>query len=94
VLAKFARDALDRTVRFIAFGNEEIGLIGAREWVKAYKDELPQIRFMLNLDSAGRKKCKGIVLNQVKAFLANEASLEIMRVREELEKLYTQKRGG
>lgn len=63
VLAKFARNALDRTVRFIAFGNEEIGLIGARQYVKAHKDELSQIRFMLNLDSAGGKKRKGIVIN-------------------------------
>ncbi|RMF91245.1 MAG: M28 family peptidase [Nitrospinota bacterium] len=64
VLAKYAREALDRTVRFIGFGNEEIGLIGAREYVKAHQDELSRIRFMLNLDSAGGRKRKGIVLNQ------------------------------
>ncbi|MBI4641825.1 MAG: M28 family peptidase [Candidatus Tectomicrobia bacterium] len=63
VLAKIA-DRLERTVRFIAFGNEETGLIGSREYVKAHMSELSKMRFMLNLDSAGGARSrKGIVLN-------------------------------
>ena len=34
VLAKHARSALKRTIRFIAFGTEEIGLTGAFQYQK------------------------------------------------------------
>ena len=47
------------SVRFIEFGTEEIGLIGAYRWVAAHHDELGQIRFMLNMDAAGGHGRKG-----------------------------------
>jgi aminopeptidase YwaD len=43
---------IDRTLRFVGFAQEEMGLIGAYEYVKAHQDE--NIVFMLNLDGAGR----------------------------------------
>jgi len=65
VLSRYASDALGCSLRFVAFGVEEIGLIGAREYVEAHLDEMPSIRFMLNLDAAGGKNRKGVVLNHV-----------------------------
>lgn len=43
---------LKRTVRFVAFAQEEMGLIGADHHARTHAGE--QIRFMLNLDGAGR----------------------------------------
>ena len=42
---------LDRTIRFIGFAQEEMGLLGSEAYVKAHKGE--NIVFMLNLDCAG-----------------------------------------
>jgi aminopeptidase YwaD len=64
VLAQYAPD-LPCTVRFALWGIEEIGLIGSREYVRAHADELGQIRFYLNMDSAGATTNKrDIVLNE------------------------------
>lgn len=46
------RDKLQRTVRFVAFAQEEMGLFGAEHHAEAHVNE--NIRFMLNLDGAGR----------------------------------------
>jgi len=64
VLSKYARESLKRTVRFIAFGTEEIGLTGAFRYVDAHADELDQIRFLFNLDAAGSARRKGVVLHR------------------------------
>lgn len=64
VLAKYARTILNRTVRFIAFGTEEIGLTGAFQYVKAHQSEMDQLRFMYNLDAAGGSSRKGFVLHR------------------------------
>ena len=48
------RSALGRTLRFITFPCEEIGLIGAYAYVDAHRAELDSHKFMLNLDGAGR----------------------------------------
>ena len=64
VLAKYARSALKRTIRFIAFGTEEIGLTGAFQYVKAHQAEMDQLRFMYNLDAAGGSSRKGLVLHR------------------------------
>ena len=45
---------LARTVRFVLFGAEEIGLLGSYEYVERHRDALDQIRLMLNLDTTGR----------------------------------------
>jgi len=55
VLAKYAKQ-LPYTIRFALWGVEEIGLLGSREYVKAHNDELPNIRFYLNMDSAGSSR--------------------------------------
>jgi Zn-dependent M28 family amino/carboxypeptidase len=64
VLTKYA-PGLPCTVRFALWGVEEIGLLGSREYVKVHADELWDIRFYLNMDSAGtRSNSRDIVLNE------------------------------
>jgi Zn-dependent M28 family amino/carboxypeptidase len=46
------KDLLRRSVRFVAFAQEEMGLHGAHDYAKRHQAE--PIRFMLNLDGAGR----------------------------------------
>ena len=48
------KDQLARTVRFVCFGLEEVGLQGSFNYTKDHEDEMERIRFMLNLDGAGR----------------------------------------
>ena len=62
VVAKYAAP-LPRTVRFAAWGVEEIGLIGSKAYVKAHAAELKQIRFYLNMDAAGGDLPKDINLH-------------------------------
>lgn len=50
-------------IRFVMFGTEEIGLLGAYRYVDAHDDELDQVRFMLNLDAAGGGSRKGLIIN-------------------------------
>lgn len=45
------KESLDRTVRLVGFAQEEMGLIGADHHAAQYGSEL---KFMLNLDGAGR----------------------------------------
>ncbi|MCZ6633499.1 MAG: M28 family peptidase [bacterium] len=63
VLSAYAADRIGCGIRFIAFGTEEIGLIGAKEYVKAHLEEMGQIRLMLNMDAAGGAGRKGIVMH-------------------------------
>ena len=63
VLSAYAADSLKCSVRFIAFGTEEIGLTGAFRYVDAHASELDNIRFMLNMDAAGGSSRKGVVLH-------------------------------
>lgn len=64
VLACYARDQLDATVRVALWGVEEIGLVGSTAYARQHKDELDNIRFYLNMDSAGAIHPKDIILNQ------------------------------
>ncbi len=64
VLGLYADDQLKRTVRFIGFGTEEIGLTGAFRYADAHEGELENVRFMYNLDAAGGSSRKGVVLHQ------------------------------
>ena len=64
VLARHAKDRIACGIRFMAFGTEEIGLIGAREYVDAHTEELNQIRLLMNMDSAGGAGRKGIVMHR------------------------------
>ncbi len=45
------RQALRRTVRFIAFGVEELGLYGAHAYAAAHSAELDGLRLLFNLDT-------------------------------------------
>jgi Zn-dependent M28 family amino/carboxypeptidase len=60
-MAKY-KDECSRTVKFIAFPLEEPGLFGSIAYVNAHKDEMKNIKFMLNLDGAGRAQRPGIML--------------------------------
>jgi len=62
VLSKYA-SPLPRTVRFVAWGVEEIGLLGSNAYVKAHNEELKNIRFYLNMDAAGGDMPKDINLH-------------------------------
>jgi Zn-dependent M28 family amino/carboxypeptidase len=64
VLARHAREEAGCGIRFILFGIEETGLIGARRYVARHRDELDRVRFMLNLDAAGGAGRKGLVVNR------------------------------
>lgn len=43
-----------RTLRFVFFGSEELGLVGSREYVKIHDKELEKIKLMVNLDVHGQ----------------------------------------
>jgi len=57
------RNRLKRRVRFVCFGVEEIGLFGSYNYVARHEDEMGDLRFMLNLDAAGREGKKGVILH-------------------------------
>ncbi|NOZ94183.1 MAG: M28 family peptidase [Acidobacteria bacterium] len=42
-----------RTIRFVSFTGEELGLLGSRRYVLDHRSELPSIRAMINLDMVG-----------------------------------------
>ena len=44
--------SIDRTIRFVAFGAEEVGLLGSGHYAADHADSLDAIRFMLNVDGA------------------------------------------
>jgi Zn-dependent M28 family amino/carboxypeptidase len=64
VLARYAQDQLGATVRVALWGVEEIGLIGSTMYAREHANELDNIRFYLNMDSAGITNPKDIILNQ------------------------------
>ena len=55
-------DRLKRRVRFILFGVEELGLIGAHAYVDTHAEDIARTHFMFNLDAAGGPGPKGMVL--------------------------------
>ncbi len=75
--------ALSRRLRLVLFGAEETGLFGSHSYVDRHQDELASLRFMLNLDTAGRDGDKGIILHgqpELESFVeaaAGEATIEI-----------------
>lgn len=64
VLACYARAQLGGTVRVALWGVEEIGLVGSTAYARQHEAELDNIRFYLNMDSAGAIHPKDIILNQ------------------------------
>lgn len=55
-LAALPMEAIDRTIRFVLFCGEEVGLFGSWGYAAAHEDDASTTRFMLNLDGAGRGK--------------------------------------
>lgn len=58
------RQHLKRTVRFVTFGAEEIGLLGSSHHVRSHADEMPKVRLMLNLDSLKMSRPKGLMFHR------------------------------
>lgn len=63
LLAKYGGE-LQNTVRFALWGVEEIGLLGSTDYVAKHIDELDNFRFYYNMDAAGGKRAKDVVLNE------------------------------
>jgi len=61
-LSKYAAP-LPRTIRFVAWGVEEIGLLGSKAYVRDHAEDLNKIRFYLNMDAAGNEMPKDINLH-------------------------------
>jgi leucyl aminopeptidase len=64
-VGRLLRDvSLTRSVRFVLFAAEEVGLRGSADYVKKAKDRGDGIRFMLNLDQIGytSERFKGTML--------------------------------
>lgn len=60
LLARCCRGHLKRTVRFIGFAAEEIGLLGSHHHAKAHAAELRKARFMLNCDTPALGRPRGL----------------------------------
>ncbi|MDP2859618.1 MAG: M28 family peptidase, partial [Bacillota bacterium] len=56
------KSSIKRTVRFVCFAMEEIGLQGSTNYVRAHQDEMSRVRFMLNLDGAGNLDSKDLAV--------------------------------
>jgi len=57
------KDAIKRTIRFIAFPGEETGCFGSSGYVLKHLKELENIKFMFNLDGAGDAFRPGIIVH-------------------------------
>jgi len=58
------RKHLKRTVRFIGFAAEEVGLLGSHHHARKYAAELRKARFMLNSDCPSRGRPKGLTFHK------------------------------
>jgi len=66
--AYFSQDTLlhDHNIAFIAFGAEEMGLLGSKHWVKNPNVEIEMINYMINMDMIGRMDPEfNVVINGV-----------------------------
>jgi Zn-dependent M28 family amino/carboxypeptidase len=54
VLAALPAGSIGRTIRFVLFCGEEVGLFGSWGYTADHEDQTGQTRFMLNLDGAGQ----------------------------------------
>jgi Iap family predicted aminopeptidase len=54
VLAALPAGSVKRTIRFVCFCGEEVGLFGSWGYTADHEDEIAKTRFMLNLDGAGQ----------------------------------------
>ncbi|HPD16308.1 MAG TPA: M20/M25/M40 family metallo-hydrolase [Planctomycetota bacterium] len=71
------RARLRRTVRFVCFGAEEVGLRGGHAYVERHRSEMARTRLMVNVDCIGSERGKGFDFqcwSEAKAPLAAMAS--------------------
>jgi Iap family predicted aminopeptidase len=75
ILAK--EKQMKRSMRFLLFGAEEIGLYGSRAYVRDHPKDVANTRFMMNFDAAGRYGKQGYQLHgwpQLEPFFKEIAS--------------------
>lgn len=53
LLRYFKEHAPKRTLRFMWYGSEEVGLLGSKAYVEAHREELDPYQLMINVDVAG-----------------------------------------
>lgn len=71
VAGELSRQSLPFTLRFIAFGSEELGLLGSRHYVDSMSPEdRRRVRAMLNFDALGNGDGVGILGNEALTGLA------------------------
>ncbi|MBT3273324.1 MAG: M28 family peptidase, partial [Spirochaetales bacterium] len=64
-LLSLQRSEVERSVRFITFGSEEVGLLGSYAYAEAHSMEMAAFRFMLNLDCVIMSRPKGLVFHNL-----------------------------
>lgn len=69
LLRHFKENPSMRTVKFVWYGSEEVGLLGSQAYLKAHEEELKKHLLMINVDVAGS------VLGTEKAMVTAEQSL-------------------
>lgn len=69
ILRYYLENSPRRTLRFIWFGSEEVGLLGSKAYVKDHEEELDKIVFGINIDLGGT------ILGEDKANVMAEESL-------------------
>ncbi len=74
---------LKRTIRFITFGGEEVGLLGSHNYAKVHEKDMPATRFMLNMDCVSHFRPKGLNFHKVSGAEAYTAELR-QQMREPL----------
>ncbi|WP_142415336.1 M28 family peptidase [Hathewaya massiliensis] len=68
ILRHYLKNPPKRTLKFIWFGSEEVGLLGSKAYVKEHEKELENIKFGINVDLGGT------ILGQDRAsIIANES---------------------
>lgn len=63
-LLSHVRNDLKRTVRFVGFAGEEIGLSGSHYHAQKHEEALKKARFMLNSDMPGLSRPRGLVFHK------------------------------
>ena len=58
----FGKKTLKRTLRFIAFSAEELGLKGSLAYVERHREELRNVRLVINMDELAAGRLKGFRL--------------------------------
>lgn len=69
LLRHFKENSPLRTIKFVWYGSEEVGLLGSNAYLKAHEEELKKHLLMINVDVAGS------ILGNEKALVTAEQSL-------------------